>query len=304
MRVLAVATIVLALGKPTRGESQITWRDRLFVERSIIDITVDSSGQANGDRSELKYVTWLDDIQAQLNHFREFDWINSPHGCASGARDVLDALRRAHRVTPVPPRLGPFHDVIAAKLTAYGRLGSAVCAAVESTQLSTDRPMAAANAGAAWWRSEVGKLNTMTRLALAEVAQSGPTRRTWFGQAPDAPRLPNFPFGGHDSSPPVRVSAGVSYEPSLIPVTISVSTSGGLDVTVRGSRLTPIGRFGAFLRIAVQHKRTLVIVVHGEKQTFVLGEGEFRIDSDLAGTRYRLLSVSQDGDGNLTVVVE
>src|SRR5688572_14951431 len=64
---------------------------------------------------------------------------------------------------------------------------------------------------------------------------------------------------------PVQLSGGLSYEPPIVPIKVTV-TRKGVSVSVEGRVLTPFGKFSAHSEAAFIGRKTLTLVL-GKKAT-------------------------------------
>jgi hypothetical protein len=100
---------------------------------------------------------------------------------------------------------------------------------------------------------------------------------------------------------PVNVSGGVTYEPPVVPIKISL-TRNGVTVSMEGRVLTPFGKISAFTEANFLEAKTLTLVIGANTTVYELDGGSrytVEVPNDLRG-RTR---IHTDGKGNIRVVV-
>lgn len=96
-----------------------------------------------------------------------------------------------------------------------------------------------------------------------------------------------------------QVRGHISWKPPLIPVEITLDSSGNISVSSSGSWVTPIGQFTAGIDLPLKEQESvLTLLVDGHESRYKIGAK--KLDVSVSGLR--LLRLINDGEGNVTVI--
>lgn len=103
----------------------------------------------------------------------------------------------------------------------------------------------------------------------------------------------------------------VGYQPPLVPIRISIDTSGDIEVELSGSYATPIGIFDVSGGITVASlreeyaNRVLIVRVDDEAVVYELAEGKrFSVSFDDSNTLYKRVAFIQEITGDVILELE
>lgn len=106
------------------------------------------------------------------------------------------------------------------------------------------------------------------------------------------------------------MGAEIGYQPSFVPIRVSVNSRGHINLSVSRGIATPIGTFDinssqTVYSLRQSEARVLIVRVDNKATVYELVEEEdFRIEFDDDGTLYRKVSLDYQADGDITLELE